>query len=131
MIYGQASSGITGNVKTPVIDLNGFESVIGMVIASATNSSNHLSYRMSTASASGGMSDATGDSSQTSTGVQVLDIYRPIKRFGQFRYSASGATSPAVGLIAMAYGARAMPTTQPTGTSVKRLYSPGSGTASG
>ncbi len=131
MIFGVAATGITGNVKTPVIDMAGFESVIGMVAASSTNSSNHLALRMSTASASGGMSDATGETSGIATGVQVLDVYRPTKRYVQFRYSSSGATSPQVGLIAMAYGARAMPTTQPTGTNAKRLYSPGSGTATG
>lgn len=131
MIYGVASSGITGNVKTPVIDMAGFESVLFAVVASATNSSNHLALRMSTASASGGMSDASGETSGISTGVQVLDVYRPTKRFVQGRYSSSGATSPAVGLIAFAYGARAMPSTQPTGTNVKRMYSPGSGTATG
>ena len=131
MIYGQAASGAAGNVKTPVIDMALFESVVFMAIASATNSSNHLGFRMSTASASGGMSDATGETSGISTGVHVLDVYRPTKRYVQGRYSASGATSPAVGLIGVAYGARVMPTTQPTGTNVKRLYSPGSGTATG
>ena len=130
-ITGVASSGITGLVKTPVFDLAGFESIMFMAVASATNSSNRLAFRMSTASASGGMSDATGQVSHTATGVLVLDVQRPTKRYVQGRYSASGATSPAVGLIGVAYGARSQPTTQPTETVVTRLYSPGSGTASG
>lgn len=130
-ITGVASSGITGNVKTPVFDMAGFESIAFMAVASATNSSNRLAFRMSTASASGGMTDATGQVSHTATGVLVLDVYRPTKRYIQGRYSASGATSPAVGLIGIAYGARSLPTTQPAETVVTRLYSPGSGTASG
>ena len=130
-ITGVAASGAAGNVKTPVIDMAGFESIAFMAVASATNSSNRLAFRMSTASASGGMSDATGQVSHTTTGVLVLDVYRPTKRYVQGRYSASGATSPAVGLIGIAYGARSLPTTQPAETAVTRLYSPGSGTASG
>jgi hypothetical protein len=130
-ITGVASSGVTGNVKTPVFDTYGFESIMFMAVASATNSSNRLAFRMSTASASGGMSDATGQVSHTSTGVLVLDVHRPTKRYVQGRYSASGATSPAVGLIGVMYGARSQPTTQPAETTVTRLYSPGSGTASG
>ena len=131
-ISGQAvSGGAAVMAKTPVIDMANFESVMFAAVASATNSSNRLAFRMSTASASGGMSDATGEVSHTATGVLVLDVYRPIKRFVQGRYTASGATSPHVGLVGIAYGAKSMPTTQPTGTIVTRLYSPGSGTASG
>ena len=131
LIQGAASSGITGLVKTPVFDMSGFESIMFMAVASATNSSNRLAMRMSTASASGGMTDATGQVSHTVTGVLVLDVYRPTKRFVQGRYTASGATSPAVGIVGVAYGARSEPTTQPAATLVTRLYSPGSGTASG
>lgn len=131
LIQGVAASGITGNVKTPVFDMNGFESIMFAAVASATNASNHLAMRMSTASASGGMSDATGHVAHTTTGCLVLDVYRPTKRFVQGRYSASGATGAAVCLIGIQYGARSMPTTQPTPTVVTRLYSPGSGTASG
>ena len=130
-ITGVAASGGTANVKTPVFDMKGFESIMFMAVASATNSSNRLAFRMSTASSSGGMSDATGQVAHTTTGVLVLDVQRPIKRYVQGRYAASGATSPAVGVIGVAYGARAMPTTQPAETLVTRLYSPGSGTASG
>jgi hypothetical protein len=131
VITGVASSGITGNVKTPVFDTFGFESIMFLAVASATNASNRLAFRMSTASASGGMSDATGEVSHTTTGVLVLDVRRPTKRYVQGRYSASGATSPAAGLIGIMYGARSQPTTQPAETKVTRLYSPGSGTASG
>ena len=128
---GVASSGITGLVKTPVFDMKGFESILFGAIASATNASNRLAFRMSTASASGGMTDATGQVAHTVTGMLILDVFRPIKQFVQGRYTASGATSPAVAVFGVQYGARAMPTTQPSGTLVTRLYSPGSGTASG
>jgi hypothetical protein len=130
-IYPVAASGITGNVKSPVIDMAGAESVMAIAAASATNASNRLAMRMSTASASGGMSDATGETSGISSGGLVLDVYRPPKRFVQFRYSASGATGAAVGLAVIKYGLRSLPSTQPTPTTVKREYAPGSGTASG
>ena len=129
-IWGQPGSGIAGNTETAVIDMLGYESVMFIAIASATNASNHLGFRMSTASASGGMSDATGETSGL-TQVSVLDVFRPTKRYVQGRYSASGATSPAVGIVAVVYGPRAEPTTQPSQTTVKRIYSPGSGTATG
>ena len=131
-VFGQAGTvSATGVLKTPVIDMLDFESVMFVAVGSATNSSNRLAMRMSTASASGGMSQATGQVSHLTTGALVLDVYRPIKRYVQGLYTASGATSPAAGIVGMAYGARSMPTTHPTHTSVTRLYSPGSGTASG
>lgn len=129
-ITGVASSGITGNVKTAVFNLDGFESACAIAIASASNSSNHLAMRMGTASASAGLSDATGHVAHTTSGALVLDVFRPVKQFVQFRYSASGATGAAVAIAAFAYGARSVPTTQPAETVVTRLYSPGSGTAS-
>ena len=131
LIQGVAASGGAANVKTPVFDMLNFESIMFLAVASATNSSNRLAFRMSTASATGGMTDATGQVAHTVTGTLVLDVYRPTKRFVQGRYSASGATSPAVGVIGIQYGARSQPTTQPAATLVTRLYSPGSGTASG
>lgn len=131
-ITGQAASGGAGNVaKTRVIDMAGFESVMFLAVASATNASNRLAFRSGTASASGGLSDATGDVEHVTTGAMYLDVFRPTKRYVQGRYSASGATSPHVGIIGIAYGARSVPTTQPAETTGTRLYSPGSGTASG
>ncbi len=130
MISGTAASGITGNVKTPVYDMSVCDSVMFIAIASASNSSNHLAFRMGTASASGGLSDATGHVAQTTSGACVLDVYRPPKQFVQGRYSASGATGAAVAIVGIQYGPRALPTTQPAATLVTRLYSPGSGTAS-
>ncbi len=131
-ITGQSASGGAGNVaKTPVIDMAGFESVCFIAVATATNTSNRLAMRSGTASASGGLSDTTGDVEHTVTGAMYLDHFRPTKRYVQGRFSASGATSPHVGLIAIAYGARAVPTTQPVETTGVRIYSAGSGTASG
>jgi hypothetical protein len=131
LIQGVASTGVTGNVKTPVFDMLGFESIMFLGVASATNSSNILAMRMSTASASGGMSDATGVRAITTSGVSVLDVHKPTKRFVQGRLSSSGATGGQVAIVGIQYGARSVPTTQPSPTGVTRLYSPGSGTATG
>ncbi len=131
-ITGQSASGGAGNVaKTPVLDMNGFESVCFIAVATATNTSNRLAMRSGTASASGNLSDATGDVEHTVTGALYLDHFRPTKRYVQGRFSASGATSPHVGLVALMYGARSAPTTQPAETTGVRIYSAGSGTASG
>lgn len=130
-IAGVAASGAAGNVKTPVFDMLNYEGISFLAVASATNSSNRLAFRMSTASASGGMSDATGQVAHTVSGALVLDVHRPTKRYVQGRYSASGATGAAVAVIGVQWGARSLPATQPAATLVTSLYSPGSGTASG
>ena len=130
-IYGQAASGTTSVLKTPVIDMLGAEGILFMAGATVTSTAQSLRFRMSTASASGGMSEATGDTSHTATGVLYLDVHRPSKRFVQGLFTASGASSPARFVTAIKYGLRSEPSTQPAGTTGKRLYSPGSGTATG
>lgn len=130
-IVGQAASGATTILKTPVIDMVAAESVLFMSGATVTSTAQWLKMRMSTASASGGMSDATGRVDHTTTGLLFLDVYRPIKRFVQGVFTASGASSPARFIVGMKYGLRSQPATQPAGTTGLRLYSPGSGTATG
>ena len=102
-ITGTAASGGTANVKTPVFDTAGFESIMFMAVASATNSSNRLAFRMSTASSSGGMSDATGEVSHTTTGVMVLDIHRPIKRYVRLVTSRGTQNAAVDSVIAYLY----------------------------
>jgi len=131
IIAGAASSGVTGNVKTPVYDMSQGNSILFIAVASASNSSNRLAMRMGTASASAGLSDATGQIAHTVSGVLVYDAYKPTKRFVQGRYSASGATGAAVAIVGIQYGLRQTPSTHPAATLVGRFYSAGSGTASG
>ena len=130
-LYGQAGSGATTILKTPVIDMVDAESVLFLGAATVTSTAQWLKFRMSTASASGGMSDATGQVDHTATGLLYLDVHRPIKRFVQGIFTASGASSPARFVGAVKYGMRSQPSTQPAGTTGLRVYSPGSGTATG
>lgn len=130
-IYGQASSGTTSPLKTPVIDMSGAESVLFIAGATVTSTANVLKFRMSTASASGTMSESTGHVDHTATGALFLDVHKPIKQFVQGLFTASGASSPARFIVGIKYGLRNEPSTQPTGTVGSRLYSPGSGTATG
>ena len=132
-INGYAASGTTSPLETSVLDMNGFDSVMFVGLASVTNTGQYLSFQMGTASTTGAanFSEATGNVEQTVTGAIVMDVFEPTKRFVQGRFTASGASAPARGLLAIRYGARSLPTTQDAGSLVGRFYSPGSGTATG
>ncbi len=133
-IYGRAASGATTIIKTPVIDMGGSapaESVLFVAGATVTSTAQWLAFRMSTASASGGMSEATGHVDHTTTGALYLDVNRPTKRFVQGFMTASGASSPARFIVGIKYGLRSEPSSHPSITAGTRLYSPGSGTATG
>ena len=131
LITSVVASGTTSPLETPSLDMLGFESVLFIGISSVTSTAQHLKMKMSTASATAGMSDATGRVEQSVTGCLYYDAYRPTKRFVQGALTASGASAPARGIVAIQYGARSSPTTQPAGTTGIRVYSPGSGTATG
>lgn len=126
------ASGATTPLETTVLDMNGFESVIFLGLSSVTNTGNQLAVLNGTASTTGAgnfseVFSPVGASAVTS-GIYA-DVYRPTKRFIQGNWEASGASAPARALVAIRYGARSVPTTQPAGTTGVRMYSPGSGTA--
>lgn len=125
-----AASGTTNPLKTPVLDMSGYEGVLFFAGATVTSTAQHLKMRMSTASASGGMSDATGRIEHATMSI-YLDVRRPIKQFVQGLFTASGASSPARSISWVQYGARTLPVTQETTMGGLRVYSPGSGTATG
>ena len=125
------ATGTTGNLNGDIIDMasnGGFESLLVVAGASVTSTAQHLKLQVGTASDS--LSDATGDIQHTVQGL-YLDVYRPILRFARGVFTASGASSPGRAIVSIAYGARSQPTTQPAGTTGIRLYSPGTGTATG
>lgn len=129
-----AASGTTGVLESTVFDLNGFESILAVGIATVTSTAQQLTFQMGTASTTGvgDFSEVVGDTSHTSTGGAGLEVYRPVKRFAQARFTASGASAPARGLMVMRFGARTQPTTQDvSGIVFTYLYSPVSGTATG
>lgn len=124
----------TGAQNTTVFDMNGFEGVIliGGRGTTEANTSGGLSFSVGSASASGGLSQTTGIQVLNKTSI-YLDLYRPDARFVQGNFLTSvtttGANGP--GMVAIRYGPRALPTTQPASTTGKILYSPVTGTATG
>lgn len=131
-INAYAASGTTGVLESTVLDMAGFESALIVGIATVTSTAQQLFAEGGTASTTGAgnFSQYVGDASHVSTGGEFVDLYRPTKRYLQARFSASGASAPARGLVVLRYGARSMGTTQDaSGATGVRLYSPGSGTA--
>lgn len=133
-INAYPASGTTSPQETSVLDMLGFESVMLIALTTVTSTAQQLSFQTGTASTTGAgnFSEVVGDTSHTATGGLGLDMYRPTKRFVQGRMTASGASAPARGIVAIRYGARSMAVTQDTsGLVMTQLYSPGSGTATG
>lgn len=133
LINGVASSGTTSPLNTSVLDMDGFEGVLFMAFATATSTAQHLKVMMGTASATNTHSDATGRVEHSVFGL-YLDVFRPIKRYVQGSFTASGASSPARSVVAIRYGTRSGPTSNASGdisTGSLALASPGSGTATG
>ena len=127
--YFQASSGSTAVLQTTVFDMTGFEGLMLIGYRNATLAETSGGLFVQTGTASGTLSDTTGIQNLAQTCI-YLDNHRPDKRFvqGNFRATASGEQRT---LIALRYGARSLPTTQPASTTGKVLYTPGSGTATG
>jgi hypothetical protein len=84
---------------------------------------------MEMGTATDAMSDATGDVLLSQTGL-YLDVYRPAKRYVR-GVSISTASGKSRVLTTIQYNPRVTPTTHNASTTGLRLYSPGSGTATG
>lgn len=136
VILGTRAS-TTGDLTGPTIDLasnaagGGYfaEGMLGIVVGGATNTTSVLKYQAGTASDA--FSDTTGDQPLT---LQTLyfDVHRPIKRFGRFVLTAGGGTGGGGrSLVTIPYGLREMPPTYDASATGVRVYSPGSGTATG
>lgn len=125
------STNTAADLKTPVMDMLNYESVLFIGAKSVTNASAYMYMRMSTASASAGMTHATGDQPLSRTTI-FLDVQRPIKRYVQGVLKAATTTGSFAIIQAIKYNAKVQPTTHSNvSTTGSRLYSPGSGTATG
>ena len=124
------ATGATTPLETTVLDMNGFENLLLVGIATVTSTGNRIQVLGGTATATGAgnFSQFVGETSALTTAL-ALDVYRPVKRFAQGQLSATAASSPIRALVAIRYGGRAQPTTQDAGITLNRLYSPVSGTA--
>ena len=127
-ILAYTASGATTPLESSVIDMLQWESAIAIGAATSPSTAQGMKLLMSTASASGGMSEATGNASAIYQSM-YLEVVRPIKRYIQFQWTASGTSSPARGLTVLLNGGWSLPVTQDATTTGKVLYSPGSGTA--
>ena len=125
----------TGELAGPIIDLSSAaagggqypEGVLFTAVLSATNSTTVL--KTQTGTASDAMSDTTGDVPAT-LGTLYFDHHRPLKRFIRGVLTAGGATGFRV-LNTITYGHRVTPTTYNASATGLRVFSPGSGTATG
>lgn len=119
----------TGRMTGDVLDMTGFDGVLFVGVYGTTNAGTESYIFAQGGTASGSLSDTTGAQRLSKTTV-FLDLYRPTTRFvrGGLVSTASGETKT---LIAIQYGPRTVPTTQPASTTGVRVYSPGTGTATG
>lgn len=127
----------TGDLTGPTFDLSsagagggyGAGGMLGIVVGGATNTTSILKYQAGTASDA--LSDTTGDVPLTLQTL-YLDVHQPIKRFGRFVLTAGGATGGGGrSLVTIPYGLRNRPPTYDASATGLRVYSPGSGTATG
>lgn len=134
------SQAATTDLKaSSVLDLDGYEGVLATVhfpttqagtAASADDAGVGLWARYGTASASGGLSPASGTFIPGLTTAQVLDIYRPPARYVQFLFARGGASQKVGSVVVMRYGARVKPTTNTTTiVTVEQHASPATGQA--
>ena len=124
-------SNATGRIDGDILDMaseGGFESVMFLAFATATNAGLDSVLGMRVGTASDAMSDATGVVRVSKTGL-YLDVNQPRKRFvqGQFRCTVSGDNRA---IISIQYNPRSQPSSHPASTTGARTYSPDSGTMS-
>ena len=121
------TTGAAATVSGPDIDMLNFTGAYAALYVEVTSTGSRL-WAM-TGSATNAYSDTTG-MVEMSQPFGYLDIKRPIKRYVKFRANTTGAAANAV-LMCWAYNSRTKPTSNTTAVVGTRLYSPGSGTASG
>ena len=126
--YSDGTTGTSADLNGEIIDLADFEGILAIAHLSATNASVHL--KIQTGTASGAMSDTTGEVPGTLTTL-YLDQYRPGKRYARAVLKGATTTGSFRSLVTIPYGARSLPTTNDASTTGLITYTPGSGTATG
>lgn len=135
-ILGGAGVSTTAAVNGPTIDLasaaagGGYyaEGVLVIGTIGATNST--VLLKTQTGTASDAMSDTTGDVPALEN-TMWLDHHRPQKRFLRGVLTAGGATGAHKAIVTIPYGLREKPPTYDGSSTGLRVFSPGSGTATG
>lgn len=131
------AAGVTDQNGTGV-DLQGYEGVM-FVAAFGTLTATQVTQIKAQQSDDDGSSDAYSDLEGTNVGpladgdsnkLLVLDVYRPLKRYVRCVVDRGTANAVIDDVIAIRYGARAIPTTQPAGVIDSEAHvSPAEGTA--
>ena len=112
-----------------IIDMANFENIAVFGVQAATNGTAWV--KLQTGTATDAMSDTTGDVGDK-TGL-FIEQHRPNKRYARGVFKAGTTTSAYRTLYTMVYGGRAAPATAQDNASTTglRVYTPGSGTATG
>lgn len=124
------STNTAADLVGDVIDMLNFESVMFVGHKSASNSSSWLFMECGTASATSTFSQTTGDVPLTKTTI-YMDVQRPIKRYVRGVLKGATTTGKYAMLETIVYNSKDRPVTQPASTTGARVYSAGSGTATG
>jgi len=132
-----AVKNLTSAAATGIVDIGGpldaapFEGLFAVVQLGTTSTANGLRALHGTASASAGLTQVLNSYVEGKSTANVLDIYRPKKRFVQFQCMREAATKLGSGFV-FGYGPRVGPTTNDTAglVSGRMLPSPETGTAS-
>lgn len=126
------TTGTSAALNGDIIDMSKYESVLFMGHRSATEADDASCAKLvvQAGTATGSLSDTTGDVA-FSKSLVYIDYQRGARQFVRGVIRPGSATVAHTELITMAYGARSLPTTQPASTTGLRLYSPGTGTATG
>ena len=131
--YGNGTTGTSAALSGDIIDMasnGGFENVLLIGHQSASGSASHRGLNLEVGTASNSLSEATGDVPGNKTTL-YLDARKVPYRFVRGVFEAGTATVAYRSLVTIPYGARSMPTTHPASSTGIRVYSPGSGTATG
>jgi hypothetical protein len=130
---GVGTTGTSAALSGDIIDLasnGGFHNVLLIGYQSASGSASHRGLNLEVGTASGSLSEATGDVPGTKTTL-YLDAQNVPYRYVRGVFEAGTATVAYRSLVTIPYGARSLPTSHPASSTGVRTYSPGSGTATG
>jgi hypothetical protein len=119
----------TSTIDSAAVDMAGWDGAICICKIGSIATNNNLRARQDDASG-GSYADLAGSKVGDSASATpfVLDIRRPIKRYLKFRVTR-GTTTTIDTLVVIKYRGRTSNFSQPTNTSVVRLFAPAEGTA--
>ena len=122
--FSTASS--TGISSGTILDMSGYEGVLFFGWVDVTATANRLIGKIGTATDA--MDTATGAFVEFTATQAMLDLYRPPHRYVQANIRTSGASAKRKGVLALQYGARALPTSA-TAWVTKLVATPATGAA--